>query len=186
VNASIEGVNLESDNIHMVFQYGNDETRDARMLALGAVHLFMQMDIYEEALAEFCDLGYLTIKLKFETVSKFESDLSAALKWEDQFGYSPWNGNLNALNDGFRGEPFESSDSTAICIENFDALVSSNSTLSFHLLDMIERHSRNYLLYGKKLIALIQTNEPKYSCDKIGAGSTHWNEKEWLNKNRGL
>ena len=112
--------------------------------------------------------------------------MSDVLKWKEQFGYYPWTGNLDALNDGLRGQPFDSADNATIAIENFDALIKSEKHLSLVLLDLLERHSRNYLLFGKRLIGLIQTNNPKIHFESIGGTSAQWNRDESLDSSRGL
>lgn len=170
----------------MVFSPQETDRYDWPLLQNGAVTLYWKIEVFESAIAHLAELDYRVLRLRFDDSLQFQHDLSVALKWREQFGYSPWNGSLDALEDGFRYEPFESTDDSAFCVKNFDALARSNQQLSFALLDMIERHSRDYLLFGKRLIGLIQTNDPEFHCEGIGATSANWNEAERLNKARGL
>ncbi len=168
----------------MVFLQGETERFDWPLLQNGAINLYRGMELYDSAIESLSELKYYIIRVRFETLDKFTNDVSDALKWKKQFGYSPWTGNLNGLNDGLSGEPFESANDSAICIENFDALVRADESLSNALLEMVERHSRNYLLFGKRLIGMIQTNDSDYQCSNIGGASANWNGAEWLNENR--
>lgn len=52
-------------------------------------------------------------------VPSFESQMSSALKWQEQFGYDPWTGNLDALNDGMRYYPFGPSGRSALVLAGF-------------------------------------------------------------------
>ena len=119
-------------------------------------------------------------------MTKFYRDVSEALKWNEQFGYAPWTGNLDAFNDGLRGEPMGSSKDTAVCIRNFHNCVKEKPEWSKTILDILARHSRDYLLYGCRLIVLIQTDDANYFCENIGGGGTQWNKSEWMNSLRGL
>lgn len=170
----------------MVFKIDECERADWPLLQNRAVNLFWNMEIYKGAIVSLEELGYRTIKLRFENAAKFTNDVSEALKWKQQFGYEPLDGDLNALNDGLRGQPFYSADDSAICIENFNLFAKQNKHDSSAFLNILERTSRNYLLFGKRLIALIQTTDPRYRCDNIGGTYADWNEAEWFNWNRGL
>jgi len=112
--------------------------------------------------------------------------LSEGLRWHDQFGYAPWTGNLDALNDSLRDQPaFSPCGCLAICIEDFDKLVSVDREFAWKLLDILEYQSRDNLLLGRKLVALIQTNDNRYEADNIGARHAQWNRHERLWSSRG-
>ncbi|MGI9383521.1 MAG: hypothetical protein ACR2PO_10230 [Methyloligellaceae bacterium] len=170
----------------MVFKIDDEDRYDWDLLQNGAINLYFKHAVFEEAITSLEQLGYHIIRLRFDNEKQFEADMTRALKWQQQFGYSPWNGNLDALNDGFRDEPFNSADDTAFCIENFQACVAHDGYMATTLLDILARTSRNYLLFGKRLIGLIQTNDPEFDRDGLGGTTTHWNEAEWLNSARGL
>ncbi len=170
----------------MVFKDEFSGRADWPLLKNGAVHLYWKIDVYDETIQALKALNYRIMNIHYESIDQFKSELSFKLKWQEQFGYSPWDGNINALNDGFRGEPFNSSDRNAICISNYHGLASEDKNLAFKLLDLIACHSRDYLLFGKVLLGLIQTNDPNYRCEGIGGTITFWNPVEWSNSSRGL
>ncbi len=49
----------------------------------------------------------------------------------------------------------------------------------------IESHSRDYLLFGDRLLALAQSDDATIEFAPIGARSAKWNREECLNANRG-
>lgn len=168
----------------MVFKENELDRADWPLLQNGAVNLFWKVEVFDATLDQLKTIDYTILKFDFTTPEQFKSDLSIAFNWQEHFGYPKWNGNLDALSDGFRYGPFYLSDKIVIAIQNFDILVKQDVNLSFHLLDMIERHSRDYLLFGKRLIGVIQTNDPKYECASIGTTGAQWNFKERLNSSR--
>lgn len=46
--------------------------------------------------------------------------------------------------------------------------------------------SRRMLLTGKRLIILVQSDDPRMEFNQLGGVSAEWNRREWLNKDRGL
>lgn len=160
----------------MVFSEEDTRRYDFQLLQNGAVNLYWRMELFRAAIDELRALDYKILDLRFDNEQQFQQDLSDALKWEESFGYGPWSGNLDGLDDGLREEPFNSSDDSVLAISNYDALAESDERLSRELLDMIECHSRDYLLFGKRLIGLIQTNDPKFECVGIGGTRAWWRD----------
>jgi hypothetical protein len=165
----------------------NDQGRaDLRLLARGAVTLFWRQELFDATILELETLGYNIMQFKFETSEQFQNELSTALKWEDQFGYHPWTGNLDALNDGMYSEAAGQAKDNAICINDFDVAVRENAHWASEVLDVFAVHSRNYLLFGRRLICLVRTNDPKYECKPLGGRPPFWTDAEWSNRARGL
>jgi hypothetical protein len=156
------------------------EQPDWPFLADGAVNLFRRKDLYREAQFTLRNLEYNLIDIPFEEFGDFCSKLGAALKWKDQFGYEPWTGNLNAFNDGLRTFPFPASKCVAICIEGFHRFVDQHEKIAHGILDVIEYQSRNHLLFGHKLVTLIQTDDGDFESTELGARRANWNDAEWM------
>ncbi len=158
---------------------------DWPLLQNGPVNLFWRKSLFEAAILDLEALNYRILRIKYASLEGFYRDVSAVLKWKEQFGYDRWNGSLDALNDGFRGEPFDSADDGAFCIEDFDLLVAEDRGMGETILDIIADQSRSYLLFGKRLIGLVQTADAKYQTEKLGGAAAHWNQAERLNSARG-
>jgi hypothetical protein len=140
---------------------------DWPLLRNGAVNLFSRHENYAAAVAALHGLGYRML-IFARGPEHFIDEISAELKWREQFGYEPWSGNLDAFNDALRGEPFDTVDDSAICIENFQVLAGDDEAFARGLLDIIEQQSRYYLLFGKRLIALVHTQDKGFRCEGLG------------------
>ena len=54
------------------------------------------------------------------------------------------------------------------------------------ILDVIETTSRGFLLTGRKLLALVQSDDPRIAFERVGARPVNWNPQEWLPSDRGV
>jgi len=162
------------------------ERADWPLLEFGAVTLFWRGALFDATKAQLGGLGYRLIEIDCRTAEQVVQEVSDGLSWAEQFGYEPWTGNLNALDDAFHTFPFGSDDDVAICVRGFHVLVHQDERLARGLLDAIERWSRHHLLSGRRLLAVIQTNDAEFYCEGLGAGRANWNNAEWFNASRGL
>ncbi len=158
---------------------------DWPLLQNGAVNLFKNLTYFVEAQTDLKAAGYEVGYVDCRSgIKSFCAQLSDVLNWSEQFGYDEWTGNLDALNDAFDTYPFGVSDKSALAFEAFDQIVNEDADFAFGILDIIERSSRNHLLFSRRFIALVQTSNPGYSCENIGGRSANWNPKEWLQADR--
>lgn len=111
---------------------------------------------------------------------------SEILQWEEQFGYGPWTGNLDAFEDGMRDFPTDENAKAALILLGFDHHVKRDERAAIALLDILEVQSRNCLLRGTRLLALIQTEDPNFFTPELGGRPAIWNPDEWSNASRGL
>ncbi|WP_337185549.1 hypothetical protein [Phenylobacterium sp.] len=152
----------------------------------GPVTLFWRPALFDAAKADLRALGYLLPEITCRSEEQFILALSEALGWKALFGYEPWTGNLNALDDAFWSWGFGEARDVALCLGDFHVLArEGRGEFAGCLLDIIARAHRRYLLRGRRLLALVQTNDATYSCDGLGATDAHWNDREWLNVRRG-
>ena len=160
---------------------------DWPLLQNGAVNLFWKHDILADACQQLHELAYEIADVSCAgSPSSFQAQMSRALSWRETFGQEPWTGNLDALNDGFRHYPFGPSARGALVLREFHHLVSADRERARSILDIIEWSSRNHLLKGQCLIALVQTDDPTYECEGLGCRSANWNRREWFEAYRGL
>lgn len=169
-----------------MFTNENLDRADWPLLQNGPINLFWRKSIFEATILDLEALNYRILRIRFSGLDQFYRDVSDALNWTEQFGYDRWNGNLNALNDGFRDEPFQSANDSAFCVEDFHLLVKKDRQTAEALLDILADQSRSYLLFGKRLIGLFQTDDNEFSTDALGGSAASWNRAEWFNKDRGL
>lgn len=163
----------------------DDQRRaDWSLLQTGAVSLFWKKTVLDLVERDLERLGYEVLTVRCDDAGEFHRQVSDALKWVEQFGYSPWTGNLDALNDGLRHFPFGPSKCAALRIEGFDQLWAADQPTAFAFLDMFEDASRTHLLHGCRLIGLVQTDDPEFRCDPLGGRQPQWNPAEWLDSRR--
>ena len=165
-------------------EWGQNEIE---LMANSSVTFFWQPEILRRTSDQLEELGY---EVKILDAShgwhRFRLQISDLLNWESQFGYAAWTGVLPALNDGLGGYPFPQSGKAALVVTGFQELVRTDERSSLSVLDLLEIHSRNFLLFGQRLIVLVQTDDNRFHCPKIGACTPGWNESERMNGSRGL
>jgi Barstar (barnase inhibitor) len=86
--------------------------------------------------------------------------------------------NLNALDDALEDIVIPREGGLALVITGY------GGTPSDALLDVVARKARWWLLFGRRLIVLIQSDDPHFTLGKLGATTAPWNPDEWLNSAR--
>lgn len=115
------------------------------------------------------------------TVEDMYTAFAVTLEFPDYFGR-----NLDALNDCLCDLNISEDGGRALVFHRYDAFESKMTEIAWKILDIIETRSRNYLLFGKRLLALVQSDNPQIKFNGLGAQHADWNRCEWLNTNRGL
>ncbi|AWO92810.1 MULTISPECIES: hypothetical protein [Bradyrhizobium] len=170
-----------------MFTDADMDRADWDFLQNGAVTLFWNPAVLGAAKEDLRQLGYEVAEVACDNgLPNFLMQLSEVLHWREQFGYGPWRGNLDALNDGFGEYPFANTGRSVLALEGFHGLVSIDRDFAHGVLDIIESRARYHLLLGKVLICLVQTDDNRYYCAPIGCRSANWNRREWLHAARGL
>jgi RNAse (barnase) inhibitor barstar len=117
----------------------------------------------------------------WENELKFHKEIAMILDFPDYYGE-----NLNAFNDCLRDLEIPYESGYAIIFYKFNVFAEKYPKVAWTILDILEDQSRSYLLIGKRLIALIQTDDPAIQFEPVGARAVNWNNKEWLKADRGL
>jgi RNAse (barnase) inhibitor barstar len=107
--------------------------------------------------------------------------LATNLGFPDYYGR-----NLDALNDCLSDLEIPDDGGLALVLTRFDAFASTHRDVAQAVLDIIATQSRGFLLFGRRLFAMIQSDDPAIRFDPVGATPVGWNPKEWLNASRGL
>lgn len=160
------------------------EQPDWEYLRDGAITLFRSKDVLEKAVETLAHCNYAVHRIDCETQSQFLASLATALRWHDNFGYLPTRLNLDALNDALREEPYNSCDAAVLVFDAFDSLAEIGHSRAFAVLDLVERHARDYLLSGKKLLGFVHTKNARLHIDGLGGRAASWNSAEWSIKDR--
>jgi hypothetical protein len=166
------------------FTEDDQDRLDWMLLRDGAVTLYYRRSFFDEDAAWLKDNGYSVHIVDCTDARQFKLQMTRVFKFEENFGYKPWTGNLDALNDAFRHLDFDSSAGVALCFVRFDALLQNNAPSARGTLDILESRSRDYLLTGKRLLGLVQSDEPFIQVGPLGCRGPRWNHREWFDDSR--
>jgi hypothetical protein len=162
------------------------ERADWPLLSNGPITLFWRAELFDAAKCDLQALGYDLIEANGDDERTFQRAMSDGLLWQTQFSYEPWSGNLNALADSFVALPDEVGDLIAICISRFDLFAARSPGAATGVLDVLAEGARRLLLEGRRLAVLVQTDDPRFFSEGLGAVRANWNLDEWLDHRRGL
>jgi hypothetical protein len=73
-----------------------------------------------------------------------------------------------------------------VVLERFDQLYSRTPEWAWTFLDIFASQSRRHLLFGERLLVLLQSDDPRLLVRPVGACPVGWNRREWLDSSRGL
>lgn len=150
----------------------------------GAVTLFWRVALFEAAKADLASASYELVHVRCETAKNFIEDMSRGLNWEAQFDYAPWSGNLNALEEGVAGVAFSASQRLALCFRGFQDLAAEDAGFARGVLDVIEYQSRDHLVHGRRLVALVQTDDATFEARNLGTRAANWTVAERFYRGR--
>lgn len=159
-----------------------------RLLMNTPVTLYWRQEVLGRALTWLLDHGYQVVE--WDTSAwPAETDMlrgvGEALHFPDYYGR-----NLDALNDCMRdvvtGAYGWDPDSTGLVLvlRRYDAFTVLHPQRAQALLDIFADHSRSAALFGRRLIVLVQSDDPRIRYEPVGATPVMWNDAEWLDSHR--
>ena len=160
------------------------ERLDVRLLQNGAVALYHKAMILSEDLVWLQRAGYRVHTLdalRWSSQADFHADARRALELPAHYGgnlaaWIDWLGDLDVPQEG--GVAFE--------LRHYDAFARAQPQFAHTLLDSLESASRRFLVRGRRLLALVQSDDPRIRFERVGAMPVTWNPREWLDADRGL
>ena len=168
--------------------FGTDENEwqrlDLRLLQNSPVALYFRSEILSEDTAWLRNEGYLIDEFdctKWHTESDFHNDAAARLAFPDYYGH-----NLNAFNDCITDLDVPNDGGRAIVFRRFDLFAQREPHVAQDILDIMTSASWHSLLFGRRLLTLVQSDDPRIAFEPVGAHPVMWNPREWLSSNRGL
>jgi hypothetical protein len=148
----------------------------------GDVTLFWRTEILEELVAGLVQGGYQIVRLDAGSWAKqadFHRDIKAALDFPDYYGH-----NLDAFNDCMRDvaswEYGASRDATGtvLVFTGYDAFAGREPEAAQVILDIVAVAARWSMLFGHRMLCLVQSNDPHISFEPVGARPVLWNLAE--------
>src|SRR5258705_9217266 len=157
---------------------------DWTLLQNGAVTLYLRTEFLNEDL-EWLRVHHYRVDAfdcsAWNSEQEMHQALASGLDFPDYYGR-----NLDALNDCLCDIGIPEESGRVLVFERYDAFAAKVPRVAWAVLDIVEINSRRLLLFGRRLLALVQSDDPRISFEPIGARSAMWNRREWLNKIRGL
>jgi RNAse (barnase) inhibitor barstar len=156
---------------------------DLQLLRSSAVTLYYKSGVLAQDLAWLQQAGYRVYTfdaVNWRTPADFHADVKRELAAEHYVGnLASW---LDCLGD--LEVPREGG--VVMQLRHFDAFARADPKFAHTLLDSIESASRRFLLMERRLLALVQSDDPRIRFERIGAAPVNWNPREWLDADRGL
>ncbi|HEV2778619.1 MAG TPA: barstar family protein [Actinophytocola sp.] len=166
----------------------SSDDRALRLLINTPVTLFWRTAILEETTAWLSAHGYQVTRIDaahWSTERDLHRDIAAALSFPDHYGR-----NLDALNDCLRdvaGQVYGWAPGTAglaIVFTGYDAFARCCPHAALAVLDTMAGASRRAALFGRRLMCLVQSDDPDIRFDPVGATPVVWNDAERLEARR--
>jgi RNAse (barnase) inhibitor barstar len=151
---------------------------DWQILQNGWTSLYWQEITLENDLSWFKSEKFNIVEINctnWLNVSMIHTDLKKYLDFPDYYGE-----NFNARNDCL--SDIKINDFGFVIVFRHFQFVEND--IAHILLDILANNSRLHILFGKKLLTLVQVDNPEYEIKPVGACGVLWNVKEWPNSKR--
>jgi RNAse (barnase) inhibitor barstar len=159
-----------------------------RLLINTSVTLFWRNSILDKTTQWLSSHSYQVTRLDashWTTEEDLHQDIATALNFPDYYGR-----NLDALNDCMRDVVDHDygwspqSTGLALVFTNYNAFATHCPNAAQIVLDIMADQSRSAALLGRRLMCLVQSNDPQIQFRPVGAVPVSWNSSEWLDANR--
>lgn len=165
-------------------RYANNCSRvDWAILIQGSISLYYDENILEKDLDWLKNNEYRVINLDFNTIKstkKFHEIVKKVCEFPDYYGE-----NMSALSDCLMHDleiPFESG--CVLVLKKYNIFYEKEPDFAHDILERLDETSRRRILMGERLIILLQSDNPLFSPNKIGAYNISWNRHEYIEKYR--
>ncbi|MEP6493732.1 MAG: barstar family protein [bacterium] len=157
---------------------------DWKLLERGAVVLYYKSSVLSSDLAWFRQQAYTVYELnagQWSAPGDFYADAQRAFNFPTHYS-----GNLASWIECLSELPVPDESGAVIAFRGYDAFARFQPQLAQTILDSIETTSRLFLLTGRRVLALVQSDDPRIRFERVGAMPVTWNPREWLDADRGM
>ncbi|WP_432106228.1 barstar family protein [Streptomyces sp. bgisy091] len=154
------------------------------------VTLFWRKRLLTEATERLEERGFRVIRLEagqWNTERDMHRAMAIALDFPDYYGH-----NLDAFNDclgdvacygGYDDAPEGAG--LVLAFTDYDRFATTCPRAAQVVLDIIADQARQAAVLRRRLICLVQSNDPQLQFEPVGAMPVMWNSDEWANSKRG-
>jgi RNAse (barnase) inhibitor barstar len=170
----------------------NDQRRDWTILRDGGVALYWRPEVLKKDVDWLEEQGYNIVEFdaaKWRGEEQMHDALRAALSFPYYYGK-----NVDALNDCMWSDVVVPEVGGLVLVfHHYDQFAkvdeaegSVEKSLARVVLHIMARAIRYHMLFGRRLLILVQSDDPTVRFDDLAGVSAGWNPREWLTKSRGL
>ena len=155
---------------------------DWKLLERGAIALYYRSSVLSADLGWFRQQTYVIHELNasgWTTAGAFHDDVKRVLAFPAHY-----TSNLASWIDALPEIAVPDESGVVLAFRRYDAFAKAQPQLAQTILDSIESTSRRFLLTGRRLIALVQSDDPRIRFERVGALPVTWNPREWLDADR--
>jgi hypothetical protein len=160
------------------------ERLDWMLFQNGGVVLYHKQQVLAEHSAALVREGYQLRELDatgWKDARGFHEDVKRVFSFP-----SHYTNNLASLVDALAELEIPAGGAVAVQMRRYDRFAKVESHLAWSILDAMETTSRRLLLTGRRLLTLVQSDDPRIKFERVGAMPVNWNPREWLESDRGL
>ena len=160
------------------------ERLDWLLFQNGGVVLYHKQQILAEHTAWLLREGYQLRELDasgWKDSKAFHADVKRVFAFP-----SHYTSNLASLVDALAELEIPPGGAIAVQMKRYDRFAKIESHLAWSVLDALETTSRRLLLTGRRLLTLVQSDDPRIKFERVGAMPVNWNPREWLETDRGI
>ncbi|WP_027341343.1 barstar family protein [Hamadaea tsunoensis] len=160
-----------------------------RLMSNTFVTLFWRPELLDQTTARLSEAGYQVTRMDaagWATEHDLHREIAQALDFPDYYGR-----NLDALNDWMRDVVagdygWAAADTTglALVFTRYDKFTRHCPRAAQIVLDIMADQARRALLFGRRMMCLVQSDDPQIRFEPVGAMPVMWNDAEWLDARR--
>mgnify|MGYP000942301743 CR=1 FL=1 len=153
---------------------------DLSLLQNSPVTLYHLREVLDDDLQKLANCKYRNVIFDCST---WQSEMDLHRAFADQLQFPNYYGhNFDALNDCL-GDANIIDQDTAVVLLHFNDFSRENPR-AWLVLDIIANASWFHLLFGTRLLGLVQSTDPQISFESVGARPVIWNPREWFDSSR--
>jgi hypothetical protein len=150
----------------------------------GGIVLYHKVQVLAEHLAWLTREGYQMRELDangWRDARAFHEDVKRVFQFPNHYSH-----NLASLVDALAELEIPAGGAVAVQLRRYDRFFKLEPHLAWSVLDALETTSRRLLLTGRRLLTLVQSDDPRIKFERVGAMPVNWNPREWLDSDRGI
>lgn len=158
------------------------ESLDWALLKNGPVALFHKPEVLDDAVAWLRRHAY-SVAVVNCGLDPSERGVLDAITTALGFPEGP---NLDGFNDYCWQVEVPDNGGLALVLLRYHRVAAADRRLAKDVLDILAGSAWDKLLFGRRLICLVQSDDPRLTFAPIGGRVPMWNPREWFDRDRGV